>query len=419
MVIYIIVAGVIGIALGAFLVWMRYSLMLTTERAAHERDVMMERQLREQDQQNAEQAAVARAEAERRNEDRMKELMSVTVNGALERFATTSHEQLKANGAEFAAFNKKTLAEILEPLKGQLKEYDETLKQVQEKNAQQEASMKVHIESMQAAANKIGADAGKFVANLKCSNKFQGDFGENRLAAVLESVGMCQGADFELQSGENKKIPDCLVYDHIGKKICVIDSKMSWKDYDDAFATSDGEVRKESLKNHVASVRKQIKNLSEKKYHEVLSPMRKDYTYLPFSVMFVPSDGALMVALEQDPSIPVYAAQLDVLLASPLSLFGFLKLIEKGRPSYDVAKNIEKIVAEAKLVVDRIDNIFECLEGIEKNLKAAQKCLETAKDRASKEEEGYCIKGPANRLIKLGIKHEKAKSKAMATNDEE
>lgn len=388
--VYLLLAGLLGLIVGGAIVWVHCSMMLANER------------------RNAE-----------REEARMKELMTATVNGAMERFTTASNAQLKENGAEFAAFNRKAMAEILEPLKGQLKEYDEQLKAAQEKNARQEASMKLHVESMQQAAARIGADAGKFIANLKCNNKFQGDFGENRLAAVLEAVGMVRGADFELQSGENKKIPDCLVYDHVGRKICIIDAKMSWKDYDSAFATEDGEARKKALQEHVSSVRKQIKNLADKKYQEQLSPMREGYTYHPFSIMFVPSDGALMVALEQDPTIPIYAAEMNVYLASPLVLFGFLKMIEKGRPNYDVAKNVEKIVAEAKLVVERVDDVFDNLEDVEKHLKAAQKSLDTALDRATKDEAGRSIKGPANRLIKLGIKYEKAKSKAMAAESDE
>lgn len=369
--------------------------------------------------QESEKNLEVERELRQRGREDQERYMTATVNGAIEKFANMSHVQLAKNGDEFAAQNRKSMTDILNPLKEQLKAYDEALKAAQERGARSEAAMKEHVASLETAARKISSDAGSFIDNLTCSNKFQGDFGEDRLEYVLQCVGLAAGQDFVLQKGEGELIPDCQVFDHIGKKICVVDSKMSWKDYAAGFKSQDPAIRAEALAQHVKSIRKQIDNLSGKRYHARLTPPREGYAYLPFSIMFVPSDGALMTALEADPALPAYAVSKSVYLTSPLNLYNFLKLIEEGRPNFEISRNAERLAAEARHVVERIDKMFACIEDVGKFLDKAKECQQDALKLAATDEKGQCIKGPASKMIAMGVRIEKLKSKSMGEDQGE
>ena len=132
--------------------------------------------------------------------------------------------------------------------------------------------------------------------------------------------------------------------------------------------------------------------------------------------MFVPSDGAMVTAIETDPSLLQYAAERNVYITSPLNLYTLLKLLRTCLGNFDFAENLHKIANEAKNVVDRIDAMFEEFETLGKNLKAAsaqhEKVMKRLTDGSA--ENKSSIRESANKMIDLSVKHDKLKSKAMS-----
>lgn len=355
--------------------------------------------------------------AKRQNDEaHLREIMALTVEGAIEKFKTASNEQLKANGAEFAQMSKQSLADILDPLKARIKEYDERVEQARRGNATLGTELKGYAQTLKDSAEKMHRDASGFRNELRFNNKFQGDFGEDRLELVLERCGFVKGDDFVMQSGEEKRIPDCRLYDHLGRKILVIDSKMSWKDYSSGFESDDAAVREAAIAAHVASVRKQIDNLAAKRYHATLAPDREGYAYLPFSVMFVPSDGALISAVERDASLIQYATGKSVYLTSPLNLHNFLRLVQSCRGDFDFSENLTKIALEARHVVERLDSMVEELESLGAELKKAAALHEKVMKRITEgsAENKSSVRESALKMIALGVRHEKLRSKTLA-----
>lgn len=371
----------------------------------------VERQLRLQEQQAGEVRS-------REREAYLREVMKVTVDGAIEKFKSASGEQLKSNGVEFAEASKRSLLEILDPLKQRIREYDERADSIRQGNAILGTELKGYVETIKASASRIQSETAGFRNDLKFNNKFQGNFGEDRLELVLVRCGFVRGEDFVLQSGEDKKIPDCRVYDHLAKKIVVIDSKMSWKSYSDAFASDDPAVRDAALEDHVKSVRKQIDNLSGKRYHEA-KPDREGYSYAPFALLFMPSDGALVAALEKDASLLQYAADRNVYLTSPLNVFNLLRLLRTCIGNFDFAENLGKIALEARHVVERIDGMFAEFEELGGELKKAGSAYEKVMKRLTEgsAENKSSVKASANRMIELSVKHDRLKSRTMSAGE--
>lgn len=355
----------------------------------------------------------------REREASLKELMSATVTGAIEKFKTVSGEQLKANGAEFAEFSKKSIADILDPLKQRIREYDERADKVHQGNATLGVELKGYVKTIMDSATKIQSETTGFRNDLKFNNKFQGDFGEDRLELVLDRCGFVKGEDYLLQSGSDDKIPDCQMFDHLTKKAIVIDSKMSWKHYVDGFASDDPEARDKTLDEHVRSVRKQIDNLAGKKYYEK-KPDMEGYSYAPFAIMFVPSDGALVAALEKDGSLLQYASERNVYITSPLNLFNLLKLLKTCLGNFDFAANLKDIAGEARNVVERIDSMFAEFEALGADLKKAGEAYDKVLKRlteGSSDNKSSVLKS-ANKMIALSVKHDKLKSKTMVSENQ-
>lgn len=406
----LLVAIAVGVAVMAFLVWRRdvgNARAFRAELLEAQKQLEIERALRRQEHEDGESRAKER-------EDSLKGLMAATVAGALERFKTTSGEQLRTNGAEFAEFSKRNLADILEPLKQRIKEYDERADKVHLGNTTLGTELKDYVRTIRETAAKIQNETAGFRNELKFNNKFQGNFGEERLELVLDRCGLTKGEDFVLQTGEEKKIPDCQVFDHLSKKVIVIDSKMSWKNYVEGIACESPQARAEALAEHVKSVRKQVDNLAGKRYWEK-QPERDGYAFAPFAIMFVPSDGALIAAIESDGSLIQYAAEKNVYLTSPLNLFTLLKLLKTCLGDFDFAENLSTIAKEARNVVDRIDAMFCEFEELGNELTKARKLYDTLTKRFTdgSSENKSSILESANKMVGLSVKHGKLKSQAM------
>ena len=411
-VVYVLGAVVLGVIGLVVFVWRKLAgdeELLRRELLEAQKQLEIERMLRLKEHEDGE----ARA---RERDASLKELMASTVAGAIEKFKTVSGEQLKVNGAEFAELSKKSIVDILDPLKQRIREYDERADKVHQGNATLGVELKGYVKTIMDSATKIQNETTGFRNDLKFNNKFQGDFGEDRLELVLDRCGFVKGEDYILQSGSDDKIPDCQLFDHLTKKVIVIDSKMSWKNYVEGFASEDPEVRAKALEEHVKSVRKQIDNLAGKKYYE--KKLDKDgYSYAPFAIMFVPSDGALVSALEKDGSLLQYASERNVYITSPLNLFNLLKLLKTCLANFDFAANLKDIAGEARNVVERIDSMFAEFEALGADLKKAGEAYDKVLKRLTEgsSDNKSSVLESANKMIALGVKHDKLKSKTMTS----
>ncbi len=212
-------------------------------------------------------------------------------------------------------------------------------------------------------------------------------------------------------------IPDVRIIDHVGERILIVDSKMSWTNYATAYEMEEGPARTEELKKHTASVKKHIKELAEKNYPSMAAPKEfPNYKYVPLTAMFVPCEAALEVALQEDPTLMEDAFKSGVALVTPHTLLGFLYLISRAWSQFQIDRNTEGILLEANKLVKYVDRLFFELESAESSLAKSQDSLSHALKLANKEGDGQSVKGSINRIIKLGARHEKDfRSKALKT----
>jgi DNA recombination protein RmuC len=114
-------------------------------------------------------------------------------------------------------------------------------------------------------------------------------------------------------------------------------------------------------------MKEKIRELSKKGYWREFDPSPE------LVIMFIPTESCLMVAYEFDPGIIEYALEHKVILASPVTLLGFLKSIAYGWQQFTINKNARKILAQGKELYSRIETWMEHFRKTGERLSAASK----------------------------------------------
>ncbi len=353
----------------------------------------------------------ARAE-ERAQSERLQEERARTLNASLQRLLAevtqVTNAALKSREEELSAKNR----QLLQPL-------SEQIARLQKDSAASQAQMTTRLDSffssLTETAAKFGQEARTFRDAMRGANKQQGTWGENILKALLESFGLQEGVHYLLQTGVQGKIPDALVIDHVGRRILVVDSKMSWTNYAASFEMEEGPQREAELKKHVQSVRKHIEELAQKDYPSLAAPAGfESYKYVPLTAMFVPCEAALEAAVRVDAKLMDFAFKNKVVLVTPPTLLGFLLLVSQAWSQFQVERNTQEIIKQARLLVERVDALFAALEDTQTHLEKGRQGLDKALKLAAKSGEGRSIVYTVNRIIKLGAPPvKKLKSQAL------
>ena len=250
-----------------------------------------------------------------------------------------------------------------------------------------------NIDTQQSAQNLTNA--------LTYDNKLQGDWGEEILSSLLSSYGFQEGIEFDLQkqhqneAGEKFK-PDVILHLPEGKDV-VIDSKVSLKDYVDYVADQSNE---EALKKHIASIDTQIKNISIKEY-ENLEGVRS----LDFIFVFIPIEGALLLALQQKHSLFDDALKKNIMLVSPSMLSMSLKTVNFMWQTDKQNKNADEIARQAGKMYDKLAGFFNDLDKIESQLDKTKEGFSDARNKLSTGKGNLISR--AERLKTLGVKSNK------------
>jgi DNA recombination protein RmuC len=211
----------------------------------------------------------------------------------------------------------------------------------------QHGELTQQLKSAVESEERLRTTAESLASALK-NNATRGVWGETQLRAVVESAGMMEHVNFDVQSSikidSRSARPDMVVTLPGGKSIAV-DAKVPFNSYLDAAAilptASEAELarRDELMKQHVKAVRDHIVALGSRSYWDGLDSSPE------MVVAFIPSESLLSAALEADPSVMEFAFSKHVALASPVTLFSVLKAVA-------VSWRHEVVTQEAKTLFD-------------------------------------------------------------------
>ncbi len=312
-------------------------------------------------------------------------------------FKTIASEILKTDRDKLKVDN----SDLLSPLQTQLKSFRERIETITKEQVEERTTLKEQIKSLHDANLETQQSAKSLTDALTYDNKIQGDWGEEILSSLLSSYGFREGVEFDLQKqyknemGEKFK-PDVILHLPEGKDV-VIDSKVSLKDYVDYVADQTNEL---ALKRHITSIENQIKNISIKEY-ENLEGVRS----LDFIFVFIPIEGALLLALQHKHSLFDDALKKNIMLVSPSMLSMSLKTVNFMWQTDKQNKNADEIARQAAGMYDKLALFIEDLDKIENQLEKTKEGFSSAKNKLSTGKGNLISR--AERLKALGVKSNK------------
>ncbi|MFA6188894.1 MAG: DNA recombination protein RmuC [Sulfuricurvum sp.] len=332
-----------------------------------------------------------------------------------EHLATQIFEQ---KAKTFDEAHTKGLDLLLKPFREQITNFSKQSEERFLHDAKERQSIKDEIIRLKSLNERLSEDAINLTNALKGENKTQGNWGEIVLERILEESGLREGHEYDIQNTlegeEGKKYrPDVIVHLPQNKDI-IIDSKVSLVAYEAFVRATDDESRVHALKQHLVSIHGHIKGLSQKRY-EQLSGVKT----LDFVLLFMPIEGAFLLALEQDNTFFKTAYEQNIVVVSPSTLLVTLRTIEHIWRSEYQERNAKEIAASAEALYEKLVAFVEDMEKVGDSIARTQKSYEGAMNKLSTGK-GNLIRR-AESMRKLGLKPKKALPESLMENatDEE
>src|SRR5262249_4478725 len=144
--------------------------------------------------------------------------------------------------------------------------------------------------------------------------------------------------------------PD-MVINLAGDKHVVVDSKVAFNGYLEAMEARDETTQAQRLQAHARHLRTHIDELAGKTYWEQFENTPE------FVVLFVPADGLLNAALEQDPTLLERGFERNVVIATPTTLVSLLRTVAYTWRQEALAKNAQDVFRLGKELHGRLSTM--------------------------------------------------------------
>ncbi|MFT5249646.1 MAG: DNA recombination protein RmuC [bacterium] len=321
------------------------------------------------------------------------------------KFENLANKILDEKSEKFTKQNKVNLDLLLNPLHKKIESFEKKVETSQKESVGMHSALKQQLEGLKDLNQQMSKEAINLTKALKGDSKAQGDWGEIQLEIILEKAGLSNGIHFTTQGGyrdenENLKKPDFIINLPDNKHL-IVDSKVSLTAYEGYFSSENNEDKETHLKKHVASIKKHIKELSEKQYTELYGINTPDYV-----LMFVPIEAALLIAFNENNKLYLEAFDKNVVLVSTSTLLATLSTVSSIWKQEDQKRNVIEIARQAGALYDKFVGLVEDLTGVGKKLDSAKNDYSAAMNKLV-DGRGNLISS-VEKIKKLGAKAKKA-----------
>jgi len=297
-------------------------------------------------------------------------------------FHYIANQVLENNSKKFNEQSSRGIKELITPVKIQIEEFKKRVNDIYDKESKERNTLLIEIKTLKDLNEKMSQDALNLTNALKGESKQQGIWGEMILERVLESSGLREGEEYEREvvlksSGGEKFRPDVIVK-LPGDRQIIIDAKTSLTHYEQYISSEDEESKKRFLSLHLNSVKEHIKELSKKDYEKL-----KGVNSLDFVFMFIPVEGALLLALKNDPMLYDKAFKEHIVLVSPTTLLVALRAVENSWRYEKQARNIKEVTLKAEKLYNKFVGFLRDFENIGKSIKRSEESYNEALKKLS------------------------------------
>jgi DNA recombination protein RmuC len=319
-------------------------------------------------------------------------------------FENLANKILDEKSTKFTKQNKESLEVILNPLHEKIKTFEKRVEDTHKESIDRHAMLRQQIIGLKELNEQMSKEATNLTKALKGDSKIQGNWGELVLERVLEKSGLEKDREYFVQNSfttdDGKRVlPDVVLHLPDNKKM-IIDSKVSLVAYERLVNEEDEDQRNIYLKQHIASLRKHIEQLSEKNYQDIYKIESPD-----FVLLFVPIEPAFAVAINQDTNLYNWAFEKNIVIVTPSTLLATLRTIDSMWTNEKQQQNALEIATQAGRLYDSFVRLSDDLLKVGSQMDTAKNTYAGAMKKLS-EGRGNLISRVEN-LKKLGAKASK------------
>ena len=316
---------------------------------------------------------------------------------------------------KFTEENRTNLDIILNPFKENIKAFEEKVEKVYKAESDERNVLKGHINQLIEQSNLMNLETQNLTKALRGDNKKQGNWGEMILERVLERSGLVKDQEYRIQashqSSEGGRFQPDVVIDLPDDKHLIIDAKVSLIAYE-RLVNSETDIDRDLFtKQHIASIRNHIHELSSKNYSELYKINSPD-----FVMLFVPIESSFGIAVQKDAELFNFAWDKRVVIVSPSTLLATLRTIASMWKQERQNRNVMEIARLSGEMYDKFIGFVGDMEGIGKNLKLSQDAYDKALNKLSSGRGNLSI--TAEKIKKLGAKTGKQLDQKFINEDD-
>lgn len=295
-------------------------------------------------------------------------------------FKVLANQIFENKQSQFAENTQTTMDAILKPMQGSLEAFKQRVELVHKEDVEGRASLAEQLKQLHTLNHQMSEETHNLTQALKGDSKTQGNWGELILERLLERSGLTEGVEFDREKSftddSGKRLRPDVILNLPDNKHVVIDSKVSLLHYEQALNSDDEKHRTAALKAHLQSLKTHIDTLANKRYEHLDQLNAPD-----FVLMFVPVEGAYLMAIEADSSIFEDAFEKRVAVVTPTTLFTSLKTIEQLWRYERQSENTLKLIKRAAEVHDKFVGFVDSFEKVGKQLHTVQNTYESARNQ--------------------------------------
>lgn len=319
-----------------------------------------------------EERLAAQAKGEKELSEAFKGLASSALEASMGQFlnlAQSTFKQANETHKLDSEQRHKAMDSMIKPVQDALTRYQNQIDQLEKDRSRAFQHIDTELKRVAEGSVTLARETTALKDALKRPH-VRGRWGEVQLRNCIELAGMSEYADVTFQSSTTdaegqRHQPDMVVRMPGGRNV-IVDAKTPIDAFLNSLEATTDELRGLELARHGKHVKAHVMKLSTRAYAESV----KDSA--DFTVLFLPNESFLYAALETEPDIVEFAIQKKVLIATPPTLVGLLKVIRFGWNEQKLAENANKISQLGQELHKRVADFAETYESVGKHLERAK-----------------------------------------------